>query len=72
MSDPALLPVTIIPPDPRLRLAADRARASWRRLQQGVRDELGERLGWRAVMRAHPELCLGAALAVGFLLGRRR
>jgi primosomal protein N' len=57
-----------------LRLAEARARtrAALAEVGRGAQAEVTRRIGWRAVFRANPMVCVGLALALGFVVGHRR
>ncbi|MCE9666926.1 DUF3618 domain-containing protein [Myxococcus stipitatus] len=55
-----------------LRADIERTRAELATSVSALREEVAVAADWREWVRRHPYACVGAALAVGFLLGSRR
>jgi ElaB/YqjD/DUF883 family membrane-anchored ribosome-binding protein len=55
----------------RIRAEIESARAELADSLLALRDEVNERLDWRAFVRRKPHLAVGLAFAVGYLLGKR-
>jgi len=55
----------------RIRAEIESARAEIADSLLALRDEVSDRLDWRAFVRRKPLVALGMAFAVGYLLGKR-
>ncbi len=55
----------------RIRAEIESARAEIAESLLSLRDEVNERLDWRAFVRRKPFVAVGVAFAVGYLLGKR-
>jgi ElaB/YqjD/DUF883 family membrane-anchored ribosome-binding protein len=54
-----------------IRAEIESARAEIADSLLALRDEVSDRLDWRAFVRRKPAVALGVAFAVGYLLGKR-
>ena len=56
----------------RIRAEIEQTRAEIAASMLALRDEVGRRMDWRSFVRRRPLAAVGAAFAVGYLLGSRR
>ncbi len=56
----------------RLTEARARTRAALADLKRGAQAEATRRIDWRTVLREHTVVCVGLAVALGFVVGHRR